>query len=68
VVAENKLCNDLVLERMERVRDYPPWVMNYGGMKGAPGLQAALAALMGRTFVREVDLEPSNVCISAGCR
>ncbi len=31
VIAENKLANDLVLEKVEAVKDYPPWVMNYAG-------------------------------------
>lgn len=41
--------------------------MNYGSMKGMPGLQAALAGLMQRTFVPEPPLNPSYMCILAGC-
>lgn len=31
VVAENKLSNQAVLDRLEAVKGYPTWVMNYGG-------------------------------------
>lgn len=66
VMAENKLGNDAVLQRMALVPPAPAWVMNYGSMKGAPGLQAALAALMNHTFIK-VPLLPENICISSGC-
>ena len=68
MVAENKLSNDKVLARMSAVTSYPSWVMNYGGMKGSPALQAALAGLMNRTFVPYPELDPQNMCILAGCR
>lgn len=67
VVAENKLGNQLVLDRMSQVTSFPAWVMNYGGMKGSPALQMALAELMQRTFVPKPTLDPQNVCILAGC-
>lgn len=68
VVAENKLANDKILERMQQVTQYPTWVMNYGGMKGSFQLQAAMAALINRTFVPEPKLEIEHMCILAGCR
>lgn len=67
VVAENKLGNQLVLDRMSQVTSFPAWVMNYGGMKGSPALQAALADLLQRTFVPEPTLDPESMCILAGC-
>ena len=30
-VAENKLSNKEVLDKLEAVKDYPTWVMNYAG-------------------------------------
>ncbi|GAB4823287.1 hypothetical protein N2152v2_010333 [Parachlorella kessleri] len=66
-VAENKLSNQEVLERLEAVKDYPTWVMNYAGIKGVPPLQQALAGLMERTFVRDVRINSEHVCLSVGC-
>ena len=67
VVAENKLGNHLVLDRMAQITEFPPWVMNYGGFKGSMQLQSAFAGLLNRTFVPEPVLQPDNFCILGGC-
>jgi 1-aminocyclopropane-1-carboxylate synthase len=67
VVAENKLGNDIMLNRMNQVTSFPTWVMNYGGFKGTFQLQTAFAGLLNRTFVKEPVLEPDNFCILSGC-
>ena len=68
VVAENKLNNDLILNRMNQVHSFPTWVMNYGGFKGTIQLQSSFATLLNRTFVpREPVLDPNNFCILSGC-
>ena len=68
VVAENKLGNQIILDRMNQVTNFPTWVMNYGGFKGTYQLQSAFAGLLNRTFVKEPVLEPDNFCILSGCR
>ncbi|PSC76648.1 1-aminocyclopropane-1-carboxylate synthase [Micractinium conductrix] len=67
VVAENKLGNSLVLEKLEAVRGFPPAVMNYSGMKGIPEFQAAMASLLEEFVVRGHSVNPADLCISSGC-
>ncbi|PRW59463.1 1-aminocyclopropane-1-carboxylate synthase [Chlorella sorokiniana] len=68
VVAENKLNNAEVLARLqEGSKDAPEWVMNYGSMRGVPQLQAAMARLLERFLLPGFTVDPSKLCISAGC-
>ena len=66
VVAENKLSNELMLERLNKVQNVPKHVLNYGGMKGMESLQHAVVSLMQDTFVPEPELDPNCVCLLSG--
>ncbi|EFN53200.1 hypothetical protein CHLNCDRAFT_137035 [Chlorella variabilis] len=66
VVAENKLANSLVLERLEAAKGAPSSVLNYSSMKGMPECQAAMAGLLERHVVPGHKVEPGNVVIAAG--
>ena len=67
VVAENKLGNDLVLQRLEAAgRGFPRAVMNYSGMKGTPELQGAMARLLERFLLPGHAVDPADLCISSG--
>ncbi len=70
-IAEDKISNAPMLARLAAVA--PPagaadeWVLNYGGFRGTPELQAALAALMSRTFAAGAPpVDPEHVCVGAG--
>lgn len=67
VVAENKLGNSMMLERLAKVVDYPPSVLNYSGMKGVPECQAAVAGLMERHMLKGHSVDPNHIVIAAGC-
>lgn len=67
VVAENKLGNAAMLERMAAVTDCPTLVLNYSGMKGIRELQVSLARLMERFFLPGHSVHPQHICISSGC-
>ncbi|KAI7841266.1 hypothetical protein COHA_005039 [Chlorella ohadii] len=68
VVAENKLNNEEVLARLqEGSKDAPTWVMNYGSMRGVPELQSAMAGMLERFLLPGFAVDPSKLCISAGC-
>ena len=65
-VAENKLNNVAVLDKLEAVTDMPSTVMNYANMKGIPELTTALAALMHHTFLPDVELDPQCLVGASG--
>ncbi|KAL4458929.1 hypothetical protein ABPG75_013794 [Micractinium tetrahymenae] len=67
VVAENKLGNAAMLERMAAVQDAPTMVLNYSGMKGIWELQVAMARLMEHFFLPGHSVDPQHICISSGC-
>lgn len=57
----------MFLEKMLEARKPDVSVMNYGNMTGHPKLQDAICKLLNRTFVPDVCLERSNLCILSGC-
>ena len=64
-VAENKLVADLVVDRLNRVREAPSSVLGYDAMTGSIRFREKLGAFMGRTFLGRV-FAPEQISVLAG--
>mmetsp|Transcript_10576 Transcript_10576/g.19351 ORF Transcript_10576/g.19351 Transcript_10576/m.19351 type:complete len:463 (-) Transcript_10576:418-1806(-) len=67
-VAENKLCSDMVQERMSAVgTSFSKELLGYDNMKGLQPLREAFCNVLMSTFMKGVELRPEHLCVSSGC-
>jgi aspartate/methionine/tyrosine aminotransferase len=65
-VAENKLCADLMLDKVKAFQAYSPAVLNYTLPSGLPPVRSALARFMGKRVFNGAAVDPEHLVVGAG--
>jgi len=69
-VAENKLCGDIILERLQEHKPFTQAMLNYTDGTGLPTFKPVLAEFMTRDVLKLGDnqaVKPEQLVVSAGC-
>ncbi|MEW5316029.1 MAG: hypothetical protein WDW38_007421 [Sanguina aurantia] len=66
-MAENKLCNDMLQERILKLQGCPQDVLCYDDFTGKQRLREAMAQLLEDTFMKGISVSPSHLAVLTGC-
>jgi len=69
-VAENKLCGDIILPRLQEHKPFSTAMMNYTDGSGLPSFKAVLAEYMTHEVLKLPEphqIKPEQLVVSAGC-
>ena len=67
VIAENKLCSDMLLEHFRGFHDYSADVLNYTDTTGMPVSKLALATFLSSNVFGGFPVSPQDLVLSSGC-
>jgi 1-aminocyclopropane-1-carboxylate synthase len=66
-ICENKLCGDIILDKINTITQFSSDIMNYTDPTGLPEFKAVLSRFLARNIFTNCDIQSQNVVVSAGC-
>lgn len=66
-ICENKLCGDMILDRINETTHFDSNILNYTDPTGLPEFKIILSRFLERMIFKHCDVNPDNIVVSAGC-
>ena len=65
-IAENKLCSDILLHRIQNHKQLSPSILTYTDTIGTSSFRSVLSQFLSSYIFKECNINPDHIIVSAG--